>query len=49
MCGYCTYISGEADSTTLSSQQGALGPETGMTGMARAADDEELLVSFSSI
>ncbi|XP_067020794.1 uncharacterized protein [Acropora muricata] len=36
--------SGEADSTTLSSQQGALDQGTAsMTGMATAADDEELL------
>ena len=37
-------FSGEADCTTLSSQQGALDQGTGMTGMA--TDDEELLVSF---
>ena len=42
-------FSGEADSTTLSSQQGALDQGTGMTGMATAAGDEELLVSFSNI
>ena len=42
-------FSGEADSTTLSSQQGALDQGTGMTRMATAADDEELLVRFSNI
>ncbi|XP_015779234.1 PREDICTED: ankyrin-3-like [Acropora digitifera] len=37
--------SGEADSTTLSSQRGALDQGTAsMTGMSTAADDEELLV-----
>ena len=36
-------FSGEADSTTLSSQQGALDQGTvSMTGMATAADDEVL-------
>ena len=47
MCLLCIF-SGEADSTTLSSQQGALDQGTGMTGMATAADDKKLLVSFSS-
>ena len=42
-------FSEEADSTTLSSQQDALDQGTGMTGMATAADDEELLVSLCSI
>ena len=43
-------FSGEADSTTLSSQQGALDQGTAsMTGIATAADYEELLVSFCSI
>ena len=43
-------FSGEADSTTLSSQQGALDQGTAsMTGIATAADDEELLVSLCSI
>ena len=41
--------SGEAGSSTLSSQQGALYQGTGMTGMATAADDEELLVCLCSI
>ena len=42
-------LSGEAGSSTLSSEQGALYHGTGMTGMATAADDEELLVSLCSI
>ena len=43
-------FSGETDSTTLSSQQGALDQGTAsMTGMRTAADDEELLASFCSI
>ena len=43
-------FSGEADSTTLSSQQGALDQGTAsMTGMTTAADDKELLVSLCSI
>ena len=42
-------FSGEADSTTLSSQQGALDQGTGMIGMTTATDDQELLVSFCSI
>ena len=42
-------FSGEADSATLSSRQGALDQGSGMTGMATAADDEELLVSLCSI
>ena len=37
-------FSGQAGSTTLSSQRGALDQGTGMTGMATAADNEELLV-----
>jgi len=46
---YCMWLlcifSGEADSTTLSSQRGALEQGTvSMTGMSTAADDEELLV-----
>ena len=43
-------FSGEADSTTLSSQQGALDQGTASTtGMATAADNEELLVHLCSI
>ena len=43
-------FSGEADNTTLSSQQGALDQGTAsVTGMATGADDKELLVSFCSI
>ena len=43
-------FSGEADSTTLPSQQGALDPGTAsMTGMATAADDEEVLVRLCTI
>jgi len=43
-------FSGEADSTTLSSQRGALEQGTvSMTGMSTAADDEELLVRSCSI
>ena len=43
-------FSAEADSTTLPSQQGALDHGTAsMTGMATAADDEEILVRFCSI
>ena len=43
-------FSGEADSTTISSQQGALDQGTAsMTGMATATDDEELLVRLCSI
>ena len=43
-------FSGEADSTALSSHQGALDQGTAsMTGKATAADDEELLASFCSI
>ena len=42
-------FSGKADCTTLSSQKGRLDQGTGMTGMATAADDDELLVSLCSI
>ena len=43
-------FSGEADSTTLSSQQGALDQGTAsMTGIATAADNEELVASDFSI
>ena len=42
-------FSGEADSATLSSQQGALDQGPGMIGMTTAADDEELLVCLCSI
>ena len=42
-------FSGEADSATLSSQQGALDQGPGTTGMTTAADDEELLVCLCSI
>ena len=43
-------FSGDADSTTLSSQQGALDQGTAsMIGIATAADDEELLVRLCSI
>ena len=43
-------FSGEADSTNLSSQQSALDQGTAsMTGMATAADDEELLVCLCII
>ena len=43
-------FSGEADSPTISSEQGALDQRTAsMTGMATAADDEELLVRLCSI
>ena len=43
-------FSEEADSTTLSSEQGALDQGTAsMTGIATAADDEEILASFCSI
>ena len=42
-------FSGEADSTTFSSQRGALDQGTGMIGMTTAAGDEELLVSLCSI
>ena len=42
-------FSGEAGSSTLSPQQGGLYQGTGMTGMATAAVDEELLVSLCSI
>ena len=48
MCLLCMF-SGEVDRTTLSSQQGALDQGTGMTEMATAADDEELLVSLCCI
>ena len=51
MCMVAVYIfSGEADRTTFSSQQGAADQGTAsMTGIATAADDEELLASFCSI
>ena len=39
-------FSGEAESTTLSPQRGALDQGTGMTGMATAANEKELLVSI---
>ena len=43
-------FSGEADNPTLSSQQGALDQGTAsMTGIATAADDEEILASFCRI
>ena len=43
-------FSEEAESTTLSSEQGALDQGTAsMTGIATAADDEEILASFCSI
>ena len=42
-------FSGEAGSTTLSSQQRALYQGTGMTEMVTAADGEELLVTLCSI
>ena len=48
MWSMCMF-SGEADSTTLSSPQGALDRGTGMIGITTALDDEELLVSFCSI
>ena len=42
-------FSGEADNTTLSSQQGALDQGTAsMTGIATAGDDKQLLVRLCS-
>ena len=46
---FLNMFSGEADSATLSSQQGALDQGPDMIGMTTAADDEELLVCLCSI
>ena len=46
---FLNMFSGEADSATLSSQQGALDQGPGMIGMSTAADDEELLVCLCGI
>ena len=42
-------FSGEAEHTTLSSQKGRLDRGTGMTGMATAADNDELPVILRSV